>query len=147
MMSPRHEDDEWLDPTQIRKGGPMEVSVPKILELLERDPYLRNHEREIRRRYGNFEDFLNRFVTSFNFPDLDHRLISFISSLIRMKKVEGGIEAMAKGYDYFGCREDSDGSFVMREWAPAAQEMWLMGDFNDWNQFSHPFKKLEFGRN
>ncbi len=26
------------------------------------------------------------------------------------------------------------------------QEMWLYGDFNDWNKFSHPFRKLEFGK-
>ncbi len=24
--------------------------------------------------------------------------------------------------------------------------MWLFGDFNDWNKYSHPFKKLDFGK-
>lgn len=24
--------------------------------------------------------------------------------------------------------------------------MWLMGDFNDWNKFEYPLKKLEFGK-
>ena len=62
-------------------------------------------------RYGNFEDFLHR-----------------------MDKVEGGIKEMAKGYDYFGCHVEEENVFVCRQWAPAAQEMWLMGDFNDWRQ-------------
>lgn len=24
--------------------------------------------------------------------------------------------------------------------------MWLMGDFNNWNKYEFPFKKLEFGK-
>ena len=24
--------------------------------------------------------------------------------------------------------------------------MWLCGDFNNWNKYEHPFKKLEFGK-
>ncbi len=43
-------DQDWYDPAQVKKGGPMEVKVPRIADLLERDPYIRNHEREIRRR-------------------------------------------------------------------------------------------------
>ena len=49
-----------------------------------------------------------------------------------MNEVEGGIKEMAKGYDYFGCHVEEENVFVCRQWAPAAQEMWLMGDFNDW---------------
>ena len=41
---------DWMDPTQAGKGGPMNVQVPQIDLLLERDHLLRNHEREIRRR-------------------------------------------------------------------------------------------------
>lgn len=118
-----HDDNDWLDPNQVRKGGPMNVKVPEIDVLLERDGYLKLHEREIRRRYGNFEDFLQR-----------------------MEKVEGGIGKMAQGYNYFGCHVLEDNTFVMREWAPGAQEMWVMGDFNNWNKYQHSFKKLEYGR-
>ena len=49
---------------------------------------------------------------------------------------------MAKGHEYFGAHVDKDNTFVMRQWAPGATEMWLMGDFNQWNKFQHPFKKL-----
>ena len=46
-MSPH---SDWYDPAQVKKGGPMSVKVPKIDDLLERDGYLKLHEREIRRR-------------------------------------------------------------------------------------------------
>jgi len=26
------------------------------------------------------------------------------------------------------------------------KEMWLMGDFNNWNKFEHKFKKLDYGK-
>ena len=41
---------DWMDPNQNKKGGPMQVKVPDIDALLKRDPYLKPHEREIRRR-------------------------------------------------------------------------------------------------
>ena len=40
--------DDWYDPAQVRKGGPSNVKVPDINVLLDRDGYLRDHEREIR---------------------------------------------------------------------------------------------------
>jgi len=114
---------DWMDPLQIKKDGAMNVKVPDLDKLFELDPYLKDHEREIKRRYGNFEDFLNR-----------------------MDQVEGGILEMAKGYNYFGCHVEPDKTFVCRQWAPGAKEMWLMGDFNDWRPHEYPFEKLEFGR-
>jgi hypothetical protein len=41
---------DWLDETQECKGGPKNVEVPKLDVLTERDPYLRLHEWEIKRR-------------------------------------------------------------------------------------------------
>lgn len=74
-------------------------------------------------RYGNYDDILKR-----------------------MDEVENGIENMALGHNYFGCHVESDNSFTIRQWAPGAVEMWLMGDFNNWNKHQHAFKKLDFGR-
>ena len=34
----------------------------------------------------------------------------------------------------------------MRQWAPGAQEMWLMGDFNHWQKYNNPFRRLEYGK-
>ena len=74
-------------------------------------------------RYGNFEDMLSR-----------------------MNEVEGGIDKMALGHQFFGSHVNQDNSFINRQWAPGAVEMWLMGDFNNWNKYEHPFKKLEYGQ-
>jgi len=114
---------DWYDPAQVKKGGPMNVQVPKIDDLLERDPYLKMHEREIRRRYGNFEDFVKQ-----------------------LDAVEGGIDKFAEAYKTMGCHVESDGTFVCLQWAPAAQAIWLYGDFNSWNKYSHQFEKLDFGK-
>ncbi len=116
-------DPDWYDPAQVKKGGPMNVKVPEIDTLLERDGYLKLHEREIRRRYGNFEDFINR-----------------------IDAIEGSIEKFADSYKTMGCQVEADNTFVCTQWAPTAQEMWLYGDFNNWNKYECPFKKLEFGK-
>lgn len=50
----------------------------------------------------------------------------------------------ANGAEYFGFHRTSDG-WVYREWAPAADEMYLTGDFNGWNKTSHPMEKKENG--
>ena len=50
----------------------------------------------------------------------------------------------ASGYLYFGIHKISDG-WVYREWAPAADEMYFTGDFNDWNTQSHKMNRLENG--
>ena len=42
--------DEWMDPIQLKKGGPSNVTVPDLEKLFELDPYLKDHEREIKRR-------------------------------------------------------------------------------------------------
>jgi len=114
---------DWYDPTQIKKGGPSGVVVPEIEALFERDGYLRDHEREIKRRYGNFEDVLKQ-----------------------IEKAEGGIQKFSQAYKTFGPQVKKDGSIEWLEWAPAASSLHLYGDFNHWNKTSHPFQKLEFGR-
>ncbi|CAG0891945.1 unnamed protein product, partial [Cyprideis torosa] len=38
----------------------MKIQVPKIQDLLERDPYLKLHEWDIRRRYGMFQELVQR---------------------------------------------------------------------------------------
>ena len=54
------------------------------------------------------------------------------------------ISEFANGYNFFGFHKVSDG-WVYREWAPAADKMYLTGDFNGWNTESHPLTRLENG--
>ncbi|MCR4622202.1 MAG: 1,4-alpha-glucan-branching enzyme [Clostridiales bacterium] len=48
----------------------------------------------------------------------------------------------ANGYMYFGFHQTDDG-WVYREWAPAATQMHLIGDFNFWNRDANPMRKID----
>jgi len=50
----------------------------------------------------------------------------------------------ANGHLYFGIHRTAEG-WVVREWLPGADEVRLMGDFNEWNRESHPFTRGENG--
>ncbi|KAI7800313.1 hypothetical protein IRJ41_000186 [Triplophysa rosa] len=39
-----------------------------------------------------------------------------------------------------------DNSLIFKEWAPAAEALFLTGDFNGWDNFAHPYQKKEFGK-
>ena len=52
--------------------------VPQISALLDRDPCMREHEEEVRKRYGDYQDCLSRMGQ------------------------EGGLEKFAMGYKMFG---------------------------------------------
>ncbi len=54
------------------------------------------------------------------------------------------IKNFANGHHYFGFHRTRSG-WVYREWAPAAEAMYLTGDFNNWDISSHPMDKLENG--
>lgn len=56
----------------------------------------------------------------------------------------GSLSQMANGHLYFGFHRLEHG-WVYREWAPAAEGLWLTGDFNGWNPTAHPLRKLENG--
>ena len=57
---------------------------------------------------------------------------------------KGDLYSLANGYIYYGIARTTDG-WLYREWAPGADEMHLIGDFNDWNRTSHPMTRLEDG--
>ncbi len=56
----------------------------------------------------------------------------------------GSLVNFADGYKYFGFHR-TDSGWVYREWAPAADAMFLTGDFNGWNTESHQLKRIENG--
>ena len=57
---------------------------------------------------------------------------------------DGNLSDFANAHKYYGFHHTLDG-WVYREWAPAADALYLMGDFNDWNRTSHPLARLENG--
>jgi len=96
-------------------------SPPKLNELLERDPYLKLHEKEIKRRYAEFS-----------------KLLTGISER------EGGLDHFSRGYERFGLHVAPDGSVTCLEWCPAAEALYLKGEFNDWQLAE--FRRLDFGK-
>ncbi|CAN7940896.1 unnamed protein product [Ixodes hexagonus] len=98
------------------------MEVPELGNLLDLDPYLKNHEEEIRRRYKCFAD-----------------------KLTEIENAEGLLR-FSKSYDEYGIHCMPDNSVRIREWAPGAEALFLRGDFNAWERLTHPFKKLPFGK-
>ena len=54
---------------------------------------------------------------------------------------ERGICEFAQGHKYFGIHKTADGRWVYREWAPAADEMYLTGDFSEWDLYKYKMDK------
>ncbi len=46
-------------------------------------------------------------------------------------------DATYKAYEFLGCHPDGEDGFVFRVWAPNAQAVSVVGDFNDWNGYAH----------
>ena len=56
----------------------------------------------------------------------------------------GSLSDFANAHEYYGFHHTESG-WVYREWAPAADAVYLMGDFNDWNETAAPLTRLENG--
>lgn len=92
-----------------------------MYKILKIDPYLKDYEKDINLRMDSYK--LKR-----------EELLKSSKSLL----------SFSNGYKYFGFHKTKTG-WVYREWAPAAEKMYLTGDFNNWNTESHPLQKLENG--
>ena len=47
---------------------------------------------------------------------------------------DGPLSDAANNHLWYGLHHDPDGSWVLREWAPGASRIWLIGDFNNWKR-------------
>lgn len=53
-----------------------------------------------------------------------------------------------RGWNYMGAhsaRRESASGYFFRVWAPNAVNVGVMGDFNEWNEYSHPLNRAEQG--
>ncbi len=95
----------------------------KKLKLIETDPWLEPSEQDIIDRHERF-----------------------IERLKNIEKNFGKLTNLADGHKYFGINYDPDKKgWHYREWAPGANALYLTGDFNNWEKYSHPLVKNEFG--
>jgi len=78
--------------------------------------------------------------------EISNRLLRYKNRLKQIENDFGSLLNFADAYKYFGIHYDKKaGGWYYREWAPAAYELFLFGDFNGWNRNSHPLGRNEFG--
>ena len=76
--------------------------------------------------------------------DIDLRLERYEKKKKELLPNGGTLADFANGSEYFGFHKTQDGWFY-REWAPAANNLWLTGEFCNWDRFACPMTKLENG--
>ncbi len=90
-------------------------------KIFERDPYLLPFKEDIELRMNNYHKVKN--------------------SLLKPGET---LSNFANAHEYFGFHK-ADGGWFYREWAPAAEQVYLCGDFNAWKKTEYPLSKLDNG--
>ena len=87
-------------------------------EILNIDPWIKDYEDDINLRMSEYEKAKNRLIG------------------------EGQtLSDFANAHHYYGFHKTKTG-WIYREWAPNADGLYLIGDFNDWDRHAHPMKKI-----
>ena len=76
--------------------------------------------------------------------DIDLRMELYAATKKRLLGENQTLDSFANGHHYYGIHH-VPGGWVYREWAPNAYQLYLEGEFNNWNQTSHPLTKLPNG--
>ena len=76
--------------------------------------------------------------------DIDLRMHLYRSTKKHILSEGQSLNDFANAHLYFGFHH-VDGGWYYREWAPSAYQLYLEGDFNGWNQTSHPLTNLGNG--
>ena len=76
--------------------------------------------------------------------DVELRMELYRSTKSRLLTDGVSLKDFANAHHYFGIHHYA-GKWVYREWAPSAYQLYLTGDFNNWNLTSHPLKRLADG--
>lgn len=94
-----------------------------MLEIIKNDPWLEPYKDVIEGRYSY--------------------IINKENQLTQNGKIS--LSDFATGYLYFGLQKTNEG-WYLREWAPHATEIFLIGSFNDWQcEESYRMKRLDHG--
>ena len=91
------------------------------LRVVDIDPMMKQYEKDIELRMENYKKKKKELVGK-----------------------NGSLSDFANGHHYYGFHQ-TDKGWYYREWAPGADEMYLMGDFNGWDKTSHKMKKVKGG--
>ena len=101
------------------------AKAPRLapLALVKNDPWLAPFEPVLRQRQARLQARLAEIVAH-----------------------HGSLLHYATAHQQLGLHHDpARGGYAYREWAPGAEALFLVGDFNGWDRQAHPLIKLEFG--
>ncbi len=73
--------------------------------------------------------------------DIDLRMAMYEGAKWRLMPQGGKLSDFANAHHYYGFHH-VPGGWYYREWAPHAHQLYLTGDFNNWNLTSHPLKRV-----
>lgn len=76
--------------------------------------------------------------------DIDLRMANYRDTKKRLLSTKKNLKDFANAHNFFGIHR-MDGGWIYREWAPNAYQLYLMGEFNDWNPTQYPLEKKENG--
>ena len=76
--------------------------------------------------------------------DIELRMNRYYETKARLLPEGQTLNNFANAHEYFGIHH-VDGGWVYREWAPNAYQVYLTGEFNDWNWTSHPLTNIGGG--
>ncbi|MFD2255745.1 alpha-amylase family glycosyl hydrolase [Luteolibacter algae] len=92
---------------------------PALPTIVQNDPWLEPQTESIRRRSERFE-----------------------KTLAEIREKSGSLAAYARGHKYSGIHFNPTArQWIIREWAPEAKGISLIGEFNHWNRDSHPLSR------
>ena len=86
---------------------------------------------------------LNPQLQNFSW-DIDYRMELYRNAKARILGEGQTLNDFANAHNYYGIHHLENG-WVYREWAPSAYQLYLEGEFNGWNQTSHPLTNLGNG--
>ena len=76
--------------------------------------------------------------------DIDLRMRLYRETKARILGEDQTLLDFANAHEYYGIHH-LDNGWVYREWAPGAYQLYLEGEFNGWNQTSHPLQNIGNG--
>ena len=95
--------------------------------LIELDPWLKPYSAKLQERFAHYQRFRKR---------------------IDEEDCRGLVGQISQGHRYFGFNRgemNGQSGIWYREWAPGANYLALIGDFNNWNRDAHPLVRDEYG--
>jgi len=102
---------------------PFELKPVRELKLLKEDPWLAPYEH-----------------------DVAYRMKAYYNTESALLSYFGGWDGLTLSHQYFGVHYDHQANgWYIREWAPGAKAIYLIGELNDWNLTSHPFTPKDKG--